>query len=344
MHKLGIKTVTLLMVAASLVVNSSSTTIQAQELPPLTLTTLPPKLELEARSGGKVTGSFNLRNDSLVALPVQLEMMGYGRDESGVVGALDGELGPQFAWVDLPVVDLILDAGEVREITFDILVPDSTLPGSYFITIVCKPVPPPNYFQPHSAHMLGYIGEVIGIHVDREKWEDEASTLFVSPLSTAKIVTYGPVGLSSSLANTSSYFRRLTGTIQIKDMFGVIVREESIEEVILFPGDNLDISEQTELGVVAGEFTAKLNLTNGFHSWTEETSFWVIPIWHIFGIIVSVTVLITITIWLWRRRANLAPAVAAVLGRELGKTIKQSYKMIKVRRKIFGRARRRHWK
>lgn len=280
----------------------------------------PPRIALEADPGETVTVQVNIRNISDVQTRVQGRVVDFGPG---------GETGqPQFFFdtpaEELPnslsqyiasVPSLTLEPRELREVSVDIVLPEDAEPGGHYGLIEFKPQSASEAGDGANVAITGSTGPLVLLNVSGDvnrqvSVEEFAAVETVADGTTTNangeqvpqyafgtepkdVFENGPVGLTLRLNNTGNVHVLPTGSIKIKNTFGVQTAEVQFNESEGYSLPNAIRAYQTAIddGVLFGRYTAEANLGFNGETLTAETNFWVLP-WKLIAIALLVLIVL----------------------------------------------------
>lgn len=245
----------------------------------------PPVIELAADPGQTVTANIRVRNVTRGELIAKgkADDFGAGSDESGQPKLLLDETGAtRYSlkyWVS-GVPDLRLAAQELKTSTVTIKVPKNAEPGGHFGVIRFTAVPPD--LAGTGVALSASVGTLVLLKVSGAV-TDKLALAEYSAWQLGKkqsFFEHGPVDFLVRIKNEGSVHEKVTGNIEITNMFG---KKSATVKVNDKGGNVLPDSvrrfEQTwEQKQLFGRYTAKLSLKYASGKTLDGSmSFWVIP-------------------------------------------------------------------
>ncbi len=251
--------------------------------------------------GGKTTTKYiTIENFSSLAIPVGMEIKNYTLDENGSPQFFDTfiEYGAKDL-IELDTKNIILEAGESREIEIQLNIPSKTPIGSHFATILFKPILPPNYFGAGSTHVIPYIGAVVIINVGNQDYASISNIFDIrefKPKAQSSSATKSLL-LTAKMKNNDLFYHKPRGKIEIFDFFNRKVDEIELQEQTVLPGRVRNIEKTKEANsYLFGKYRAVLSISSENINLEEEKSFWIPPtLFEIALIILSLAIILNIT-------------------------------------------------
>ena len=241
--------------------------IFAQEASTLGLSVAPQLFELDVFPGETIKQEIRLKNISDVALPIKARATDFTAEEdSGEMQLDESSQDPSFAsrfWFKIEKPDMILEAGELRKIKFEIQVPKDAEKGGHFAAILFEPQVPEFYYKKGEAKIVPNIGvlfllsvktlsldeeaakklQVVEFSIPKEQrlagFENFTSRILGSVAQAASdvvITKQSPSSFVLRLKNIDVYHIKPYGKILIYDIFGRKTGEFSVSQKTILPG------------------------------------------------------------------------------------------------------------
>lgn len=206
-------------------------------------------------------------------------------------------------WIDLPLNEVDVSAGEEYSFQFKISVPENATPGSHFGGIFIS-VDPPEIEKSGAA--VGYqVANIISIRVSG-KAKDEAT---IRQFSTTKFF-YGSqnVDFLARIENTGNVLIRPVGLLEVYNMLGKKVGDVGFntERSAVFPNDTREFNKISWQGnsIGFGRYEAQLSANYGDSgakkSMYSTVSFWILPM-NIIGPALAVLAVLFLIIFIFVR-------------------------------------------
>lgn len=123
------------------------------------LSVAPQKFNLTVLTGDSYQGSFKLKNQSNISLPVSVRTIPFGAEEgTGKMRFKEPDPRSPDSWINLKTSELILKPGENRRLDFQVNVPDNTEPGGYYVFAYFKPRIPSYQLQKRGPEVIPVVG------------------------------------------------------------------------------------------------------------------------------------------------------------------------------------------
>lgn len=262
----------------------------------------PPSQEIEIDPGKTAVFKSSVRNKSQESLPITVRVEDFtAQGEEGQVAL--SEKGPYSlsTWTTVTPNSFILKPGEEREVTAQVVVPDSKVAGGYYGSFVFSVA---NTEKKSNTASLGQeIASLFLLKVSGPVNEK----LFLDELKAPVFSEFGPIPLTLRFTNTGNVHTKAFGLINITDMFGQKVTDLVINGTNVFPGASRNIKTTFNKQLLFGKFTATAIMYYGSiqnETLTAVTSFIVIP----YRIIALLTIVLII-LYLLRKRLRKAMKV-----------------------------------
>jgi hypothetical protein len=284
-----------------------------EEVPP-SLTIAPSIIELEVNQNEEITQVISVTNNSDIILPIKIETTEYTQNEFGIPSFSETDL--QYScrdWIEVDPTDFALNPYESRDITITALIPQAAEPGSHFASVLFKPILPPEYFKPQSAHILPYIGSVIALNVNIDEYERINEYLEVENFHSQNHFQSEPLELSFGIRNKDVYYHKVEGEIIIYNLLNIEVDKVTIDNATIFPKKSRSLSNNLEEQLFGGFYTAKLVIGDGNYQTEKSIRLFVVP--SIITILVFLLIL-DLSILLILKRKNIDDAIRVLLKKQ----------------------------
>ncbi|OGY61103.1 MAG: hypothetical protein A3I33_00905 [Candidatus Colwellbacteria bacterium RIFCSPLOWO2_02_FULL_45_11] len=149
--------------------------------------------------------------------------------------------------------DLILEPGEERELDFEINIPADTPPGSYLVAMRFQSVLPEYYFENEGPRFIPELDILLFIRVplltlegDQSLYSAQIDSLspngdkvpivqYILPKADAGVFDAAVEKLLAEIRNDGIYHFKMSGTIEINNIFGRTVASRALPGRILIP-------------------------------------------------------------------------------------------------------------
>ena len=222
--------------------------------------------DIEVPAGGSHEDTIVIQNnfDSLITpVHVEFSMWNLKEDSDDVEFVLAEPALNATRWFTIEGgPDFILDANEEKELRFVMDVPSDTPPGSYLVSMRFQSVLPEFYFREEGPRVIPEIATLFFIRVpilsidgtkslygaEIESLEPEGDSVpfaeRILPRASAGVFDSAVRKLVAGVRNDGIYHFKMSGTIEIKNIFGRTLVSEPLPARILLPDRtrNIDIA------------------------------------------------------------------------------------------------------
>ncbi|HSV94687.1 MAG TPA: hypothetical protein VLH94_01760 [Spirochaetia bacterium] len=271
--------------------------VSAQQM---TMTAIPPRVELKGDPGQTLTASLKLRNDSenseIFSISVEDFIV---IDSKGTPIPVNTNISNRWSlrnWITSPK-EVPVDAKDVQLIDISIKIPMTALPGGHYAMITYTPnanVKAGDLKQTGNV-ITQRVGTLIYVTVSGPITEKATITRFSVP----KFLEKGPVEFEGSIESMSDTHVNPKGTITISDPLNNKVAEIKLDAGNIFPESTRDFNASWDQKWGWGRYKADLNLTYGTAGSLLAATifFWFFPIrLVIYGLIALISILTIIII------------------------------------------------
>ena len=265
----------------------------------------PPVLNLRGDAGTSVKGTINLRDVSPNSLIVTNQINDFtAQGEDGIPKLLldEGESSPYSmrSWFR-PIGQITLKSKQIRALPLTIDIPKTAAPGGYYAVVRFSASAPG--IDSSGVSLSASIGALVFLRVNGDAQEKLSIAGFntVTNQNKPKSLFEGiPILFAVRVKNEGNVHEQPAGRIMITDMFGKTIAglNVNLPPRNVLPGSIRRFEtplDKTVIGnkMLFGRYTAKLELTYGANkqTLTKTTTFWVIPVSLIIGIIVALIAL-----------------------------------------------------
>ena len=278
----------------------------------------PPTANFAGNPGENVRGLVKVTNltDTPITLKVGKQNF-VAKGEEGEIELVDNA-NPLYSlapWFNPALTDAEIPARGTREVPYNIDIPVDAEPGGRYGAIVFNTSAPKLPGGVSGAAVQQNIAGIVFLRINGDAREELKVASFKSDKS---FYEYGPVAISTRVQNTGTVHEKATGTITIKNMFGLTVSQFSLDEHFVIPNATR-LLENTwppkgKPGLMFGRYTAQLDAKYGDgQTLKAQTAFTVIP----YKIVIAVLLGLIVLIFLIRRgRGRLGRALRILAGRE----------------------------
>jgi hypothetical protein len=220
-------------------------------------------LDLEIPAGGSYEEQivvFNSENNQPIPIHIELSLWDLDENSDDIEFVIEEPALNATKWFTLTNgADFILDKNEDREVKFQINVPQNTSPGSYLVMMRFQAVPPNFYFQEEGTKFIPEIGTLFFIKVpllsldgnkslygaNIDSLEPEGNKIpaiaQILPRADAGVFDNAIRKLMADVTNSGIYHFKMSGTLEIKNIFGMTVNKIDLPGRYLLPNKSRNI-------------------------------------------------------------------------------------------------------
>lgn len=259
---------------------------------------IPPKLEIAAAPGEVIQDVIRLQNQTEEEVTFTVGMSDFiVTNTQGSPVFVDQETAGEWAltqWITLGSETLTIAPGEQGSLNFIVSVPENAQPGGHYASI---------YFIQGGklsegqtiAEVAAEMRNLVLLRIKGPITEEA----FIRRFQIPRLSEYGPIDLTTEIANLGNYHITPIGAINIKNVFGKTVATMDLEERNIFPGASQEYQNSWDKKWLFGRYKATLTATYGEQNLplTATVFFWVWP-WKITLATISIIVFIILIIFL----------------------------------------------
>jgi hypothetical protein len=263
----------------------------------LSLTAIPPRLEVNIKPGEVITKTIRVRNDSTVERAVTVDVRDYiVSDDTGTPIQLDpiqaeasSNRWAAASWVQVSPSHLLIKPGETKAVAVTIIAPEDALPGGHYAMVLNSPDAAGSLSE-SGASIITNVGTLLYIKVPGAIHQEAKIKEFFAPF----FQEFGPINFRTIINNLSDIHISPVGTIKITNWLGQPTSELALQAANIFPYANREFSNVLERKWLFGRYKATLVASYGTTGdfVTSTLFFWVLP-WRLITLI-AVTILILI--------------------------------------------------
>lgn len=234
---------------------------------------------------------------------IEIEDFTSGRNPSEGMSLMGEEKGPYSLkdYIKPEVMSFVLQQGDRANIPVSIAIPaDATPGGLYGAIIVTTETTDPlekaqiEADQSKSGIMIkSRIASLFFVRVNGSVVEDGLLTEFKTDKS---FFTKGPVNFSFSYENKGSIYENPYGLIEIKNLYGTVVEQMSIQPFFVMPSFTREMTKTWDKGFSMGRYKATIQINRGYGDQidTKTVTFWIMPWKVIASIVIGLFLLLVI--------------------------------------------------
>jgi hypothetical protein len=200
----------------------------------VSFTVSPMTLELSAQAGKPATGVITVTHDLPPgAKPAELpplRLRAYvqdwtidrkGQPTFGKPGSIEGSCSE---WMEVSPTDLVVPAGERREVRYTVRVPAS-VQGTFRTVVMFETAPEPRKEGARTISVTGRVGSTMYVQVGPQSKRARITGFKVTPEKSTIVIE-----------NTGTSHVRLNGNLQFKDDSGRLVKQVPVRGGVVLPG------------------------------------------------------------------------------------------------------------
>lgn len=264
----------------------------------MTITAIPPRVDLKADPGQTITTEVKVRNGSNFTQNFGIEVSDFiVVDKIGTPLPVNGKINPRWSlksWISAPD-SVPVDANSIQVVKVTLKVPRTALTGGHYAMITFTPNAE---FKSGDLKKTGNlisqrVGTLIYLTVNGAITEKAEVTSF----TTEKFNEQGPIIFNGNITNLSDVHVNPTGTISIYSPINSKVAELPVETGNIFPEATRDFTQTWSEKWGYGRYRADLKLAYGATGAILATSifFWLFPIrLVIYSLLAFISVLLAI--------------------------------------------------
>src|SRR3989344_8259358 len=206
----------------------------------LSITAIPPRLELSALPGATIQETVKFRNDSPTDMTVQVVTADFiVNDNQGTPIAVSETVSGRWSlasWITARPKTLILPSGQTSTIDLVIAIPDNAAPGGHYAMVTYEPVPEAGLEAGSGSEIRPKVGSLIYLNVVG----DVVEAANLKSFSVAdKFANYGPIKLSAVIENLGDVHFAPKGTVAVLNMLNDPIAEITLPDYNIFPFPSL---------------------------------------------------------------------------------------------------------
>lgn len=276
----------------------------------LSVTAVPPRLELEALPGATIQESLKIRNESTADQAFKVVIRDFiVTGNQGTPIPVDETVSGRWSlasWITVSPKQIMVPAEQTASVDLIISVPNQALPGGHYAMVTYAPIAEANLAQGTGAQVSPQVGSLVYLKVIG----DVTEAVNLKEFKVDQIFKhYGPTQIRAEIENLGDIHLRPTGKLTITNWLKDEVFSEELEEKNIFPFASRTYEWTVPGKWRLGRYAAKLSAQAGDAAipLTGLIYFWIIPVKEIsLALTIIVTVIILIII-LKRRKTPPAP-------------------------------------
>jgi len=277
----------------------------------LSMTAIPPRLEIEALPGGTVQESLRIRNETgtdqaYKVIVADFIVTGNQGTPIPVTEAVSGRWSLA-SWISVSPKQILVPAGQTAGVDLIISVPQDGLPGGHYAMVTYAPIAEGSLAQGTGAQISPQVGSLVYLKVIG----DVTEAVNLKEFKADNIFKhYGPTQIMAEIENLGDIHLRPIGKLTVTNWLGDETYSAELEEKNIFPFASRTYAWTVPGKWHLGRYAARLTAQAGDAAipLTGLIYFWIIPVKEISVIAAALAIIILLVI-LKKRRKNLPPEI-----------------------------------
>jgi len=275
----------------------------------LSMTAIPPRLEIEALPGGTVQESLRIRNETgtdqaYKVIVADFIVTGNQGTPIPVTEAVSGRWSLA-SWISVSPKQILVPAGQTAGVDLIISVPQDGLPGGHYAMVTYAPIAEGSLAQGTGAQISPQVGSLVYLKVIG----DVTEAVNLKEFKADNIFKhYGPTQIMAEIENLGDIHLRPIGKLTVTNWLGDETYSAELEEKNIFPFASRTYDWTVPGKWHLGRYAARLTAQAGDAAipLTGLIYFWIVPVKEISVIAAALAIIILLVI-LKKRRKNLPP-------------------------------------
>jgi hypothetical protein len=277
---------------------------QAGAIDQMTITAIPPKVELKGNPGQTLTATLKLRNDSIETQDFAVTVEDFVViDKQGTPVPVTTKANNRWSlanWIVAPK-EIPVDAGGLQIVNISVKIPMTALPGGHYAMVTYTPnadVKPGDLKQTGNV-ITQRVGTLVYVTVSGPVTEKASITRFAVPMFSEN----GPIEFNGTIESLSDIHVNPKGTITISNPLNAKVAEVKVDAGNIFPETSRDFTAVWNQKWGWGRYKADLSLAYGVAGSliTATVYFWLFPIRLVIYILIALISILTVIVILNKR-------------------------------------------
>lgn len=276
--------------------------IQAQSA--ISLSAIPPRLDVSVKPGQTVTKQIKIRNDSSTTRFINTSSKDFiVTDDAGTPVRLDGlddstNRWAAASWIQISPGSFKLLPGETKILTVIVIAPENATPGGHYAMILHTPKNEAT-LSATGSFIETNVGTLLYITIPGAITEKATLTDFSAPFFSE----YGPINFKATVNNLSDIHITPVGSIDVTNWFGGRTASLPLSPTNIFPGTSRHLETTLNRKWLFGRYTATFNSGYGSTGQALVSSliFWVIP-WRLILLLIAAAIMIGVIFYLIKNR------------------------------------------
>lgn len=282
----------------------------------ITITAIPPRLDLSALPGAILQETIKIRNESAAEMAFDVKASDFiVNNNQGTPIAVDEAVSGRWSlasWITASPKKILLQPQETAAINLIISLPENALPGGHYAMITYNPnTEGLMNIQGSGSAIIQKVGTLIYFNVIGDI--TEAANLKQFQVDKP-FKYYGPTAITAEIENLGDIHFAPQGQLTITNLLGKTVFSGRLEEKNIFPFASRLYNWEFPGKYHLGRYAAKLEASAGSTQIPLHglIYFWIVPVKELSAVLI-VLILIVLTIIIRRRRPKPLPQETPVL-------------------------------
>lgn len=270
----------------------------------VSLTAIPPRLEVTAKPGETIQETIKVRNDSNTKLVIQSQVKDFiVVDNQGTPKQVDEKVSGRWSlasWITVSPLKTVIKPKTAQVQSLVITVPPDALAGGHYALISHSPVTKGLIGQETGAKVNQKVGTLVYLKVAGDISEDASLIHFETDKNLAE---YGPIKLKTEIKNLSDIHISPQGKITIYNTLNQAAAVFPLEKVNIFPFQSRVYQNTFPGKWHFGRYKAVLEAAYGSRGkvLTGLIYFWIVP-WKLIASIAFALAGVLFIAWMIHRR------------------------------------------
>jgi len=274
----------------------------------ITLTAIPPRLELSALPGATLQEALKVRNDSDTEMALEAVTSDFiVNDKLGTPLAVSEAVSGRWSlasWITASPQKVLLKPKETAAVNLVISIPKNGLPGGHYAMITYSQ-PREGLLKTTGSAITQKVGTLVYLNVIGPVTEAANLKEFKAD---SQFKQYGPTLLMAEIENLGDIHIRPQGTVSVTNLLGKTVFSQNLEEKNIFPFASRTYEFTVPGKWRLGRYTAQLDASAGASQIPLHglIYFWIVPVKEI-SLASGVIAIILLLVFLRKRKAPPPP-------------------------------------
>ncbi|MCG2692159.1 hypothetical protein L6272_05020, partial [Microgenomates group bacterium] len=285
----------------------------------ITITAIPPRLELSALPGAILQETIKVRNESAAEMAFDVQAVDFiVNNNQGTPVAVDEAVSGRWSlasWITASPKKILLQPQETAAINLIISLPENALPGGHYAMITYNPSTEGLMnIQGSGSAIIQKVGTLIYFNVIGDI--TEAANLKQFQVDKP-FKYYGPTAITAEIENLGDIHFNPTGNLTITNLLGKTVFSQELEAKNIFPFASRLYNWEFPGKYHLGRYTAKLEASAGNSQIPINglIYFWIVPMKELAAALIVLAIIILL-IALKKRQPTPTPPVEPTVSPE----------------------------